>query len=121
MDSILQRKTILLLDALDEDVLAAEDLKSRLNSLVRATFRYKTVILTCRTQFFPSESEEPHATTLYKFSLDGRTYDYFKKIYLSRHSDKSKPIYRHRNIHFGNSGAFVHVNERKTLFYCVHI
>lgn len=53
------RKTILLLDALDEDKLAWKRLKERLLELLDATKNFKRVIITCRTQFFPKDQIDP--------------------------------------------------------------
>ncbi len=47
-------KTILLLDALDEDPEAHGRVEERLLELLRATKPFHKVIITCRTQFFPA-------------------------------------------------------------------
>lgn len=47
--------TILLLDALDEDVNSWGNVRSRIREIVKATLEFKKVIITCRTQFFPVE------------------------------------------------------------------
>lgn len=84
----IQENTILLLDAFDEDVKASHNYSKRIEELVKMTFRYKFVILTCRTQFFASEQEEPFITKLYKFSSTKENYHKFKKIYISPFSKK---------------------------------
>jgi formylglycine-generating enzyme required for sulfatase activity len=45
--------TVLLLDALDEDPLAWGVIESRLVALLDASAKFRRVILSCRTQFFP--------------------------------------------------------------------
>jgi formylglycine-generating enzyme required for sulfatase activity len=45
--------TVLLLDALDEDPLAWGAIESRLVALLDATSKFRRVIISCRTQFFP--------------------------------------------------------------------
>lgn len=47
-----KRKTILLLDALDEDPLAWSRVSVRLQELLQATKAFFRVVITCRTQFF---------------------------------------------------------------------
>lgn len=57
-----KRDTILLLDAFDEDTRAIEDHKTRLQQLMVLSADFKVVVLTCRTQFFTSDSDVPTAT-----------------------------------------------------------
>jgi len=52
-------KTVLLLDALDEDPLAWGNLKNRLVELLQHTTNFKRVVITCRTQFFPNDEVDP--------------------------------------------------------------
>lgn len=47
-------RTVLLLDALDEDPLAASRIEQRLVDLLQATEGFRQVVLTCRTQFVPA-------------------------------------------------------------------
>ena len=54
-----QQKTILLLDALDEDPLAWGKIKQRILTLLDATTRFHRVIISCRTQFFPEHELDP--------------------------------------------------------------
>jgi len=54
-----QRKTILLLDSLDEDQIAYGRLRERLIEILNATQYFAKVILTCRTQFFPKTEISP--------------------------------------------------------------
>nr|WP_158651833.1 pentapeptide repeat-containing protein [Marinobacterium profundum] len=49
--------TVLLLDALDEDVESWGNIKSRLSCLIESTLGFRKVIITCRTQFFPVEQK----------------------------------------------------------------
>ena len=51
-------KTILLLDALDEDPEALKDFHGRIGILLRSTKMFKKVVISCRTQFFPREQEK---------------------------------------------------------------
>ncbi|GAK60917.1 leucine Rich Repeat domain protein [Candidatus Vecturithrix granuli] len=74
--------TILLLDAFDEDHQAVQDYKKRLQELILKVVHFREVVLTCRTQFFPSEDEEPHETGVMRFGGEGGE-RLFRKFYLS--------------------------------------
>lgn len=52
-----KHKTVLLLDALDEDPLAWERARERTVDLLKATSFFKRVIITCRTQFFTANGD----------------------------------------------------------------
>jgi hypothetical protein len=78
--------TILLLDAFDEDIRAVENYKQRLLELLSVVNRFRVVVLTCRTQFFPSEEEEPHETGYFTGGEKGQLL--FQKLYLSIFSIK---------------------------------
>lgn len=50
-------RTVLLLDALDEDPRARGRIERRVTELLHSTKRFRNVIITCRTQFFPKRHE----------------------------------------------------------------
>lgn len=77
-----KRQTILLLDAFDEDMQAVNDYKARLEDLIHKVRNFREVVITCRTQFFPSEEEEPHETGVMRYGVDGGE-QVFYKFYLS--------------------------------------
>jgi uncharacterized protein YjbI with pentapeptide repeats len=54
-----KQNTILLLDALDEDSDAWGNYRERVLELLQATTKFRRVIITCRTQFFPNEEIDP--------------------------------------------------------------
>ncbi|WP_020481300.1 NACHT domain-containing protein [Methylomonas sp. MK1] len=54
-----KRKTVLLLDSLDEDPSAHGRVRERLLDILSATKNFNRVIITCRTQFFPSVEKDP--------------------------------------------------------------
>jgi hypothetical protein len=81
-----KQNTILLLDAFDEDPKAAKDYKPRLMELIQNTQEFRKVLITCRTQFFPKEEEEPFETGIAKFGGEKGEY-IFKKIYVSPFDD----------------------------------
>jgi formylglycine-generating enzyme required for sulfatase activity len=53
-----KRKTILLLDSLDEDSTATGRVHERILEILDATRGFHKVVITCRTQFFPSQDED---------------------------------------------------------------
>jgi hypothetical protein len=86
-----KNKTVLLLDALDEDTLAIVDHAARLRDLVKLTREFQKVLITCRTQFFPKEEEIPKETGVVKVGPlpAGETRQYlFHKLYLSPFSNE---------------------------------
>jgi uncharacterized protein YjbI with pentapeptide repeats len=54
-----KRNTTLLLDALDEDSEGFGRVKERLLELLTATSNFRRVIISCRTQYFPSGADDP--------------------------------------------------------------
>jgi hypothetical protein len=81
-----KRQTILLLDAFDEDMQAVHDYKIRLHDLIQKVVHFREVVITCRTQFFPSEEEEPKEAGVLQFGGEGG-YREFRKLYLSPFDD----------------------------------
>lgn len=76
---------ILLLDAFDEDSEAVRNYQSRLTEIVNKTQNFREVLITCRTQFFPSETEEPNLTGIHSYGEGGlRRFD---KKYISTFDD----------------------------------
>ena len=82
-----KQNTIILLDALDEDIEAVKDYKKRLNLILSKVHKFREIVITCRTQFFPSEAEEPDRTGY--FSAGERGEYRFQKLYLSVFDDKN--------------------------------
>lgn len=77
-----KKQTILLLDAFDEDPKAIKNYKERLANILDLTYKFRFVIITSRTQFFPNQHEEPFETGVLKFGTDKGTY-IFRKFYIS--------------------------------------
>ena len=102
-----RNETVLCLDALDEDRQAIQDHRQRLGNLVGLTQGFRTVIITCRTQFFPKEEEIPTETGILKVGakdlIESGVY-YFHKLYLApftdaqveRYLQRRFPIWRYR-------------------------
>lgn len=57
-------ETILILDALDEDPEASDQGKDRLFSILKLSADFRSVIITCRSQYFLSDDHIPYETPL---------------------------------------------------------
>ena len=79
--------TILLLDAFDEDNEAVLDHYERLEFILDKVKSFREVVITCRTQFFPNEAEEPKVTDIPKAGGE-KGWHMFRKIYISPFDDK---------------------------------
>ena len=55
-------ETIVFLDTLDEDTKAIKEHRDRIQELMALCSRFKRVVITCRTQFFPKDEEIPVET-----------------------------------------------------------
>ena len=93
------KQTILLLDAFDEDNQAVENYRSRLKEILDIVEDFRKVVITCRTQFFPSAEEEPYKTGFVKFGADGGEHT-FRKEYVSVFEEKDIDKYLRRRFKF---------------------
>jgi hypothetical protein len=81
-----KHNTILFLDAFDEDTQAIRDHRVRLGELMSAARGFRRVLISCRTQFFPSDEEIPKEVGVLKVATRaaGEPAGYkFRKLYLS--------------------------------------
>lgn len=98
-----KRNTVLFLDAFDEDTKAVEDHRQRLYDLMQSCREFKRVLLTCRTQFFPSDEEIPTETGIARIGpyKGGRKGVYeFWKLYLSPLNDNQVEEYIRKRYSF---------------------
>jgi hypothetical protein len=87
IDSVADKpRTILLLDAFDEDSKAARDYKARMQEIIDKTLDFQAVIITSRTQFFPTDPDIPQETGLYKFG-GAKGEHRFYRLYISPFSE----------------------------------
>lgn len=86
------RKTILLLDAFDEDNKALKDWKDRFESIIDAVQNFRQIVITSRTQFFPSEMEEPYMTKIRRSGIQKGFYS-INKMYVSPFSKNDITLY----------------------------
>lgn len=84
------RETILLLDALDEDpgivsddpaVTDAEAFQQRVDEIIEATRSFAEVVMTCRTQYFPGQEDNPYELNIRR--PDEKGFYVLNKLYLS--------------------------------------
>jgi hypothetical protein len=91
-----QNETIVFLDALDEDTKAIENHRVRIRELMEICRDYKRVIITCRTQFFPSDEEVPVETGVARLGPrkagEKGVYEFWK-LYLSPFDDSDINLY----------------------------
>jgi formylglycine-generating enzyme required for sulfatase activity len=97
------KNTVIILDALDEDVLAIEDHYERVKKLMEVCEKFKRVIITCRTQFFRREDEIPKDTGIVRVGPrkagEGKNYE-FRKLYLSPFDDSEVQRYLKKRYPF---------------------
>lgn len=93
-----KENTILLLDAFDEDIQAQHNYKERLSTICQNTYQFRDVVITCRTQFFPSEVEEPNETGVMKYYDKGL--HRFRKLYISPFDNKDINCYLKKKFPF---------------------
>jgi len=86
-----QEDTAILLDALDEDIQAHTDHAGRIRELMDICGKFRRVIMTCRTQFFPKDEEIPVTTGIVRLGPlragEKSTYEFWK-LYLAPFDDQ---------------------------------
>lgn len=87
-----KQNTILLLDALDENREAINNYKKYMEKLVDETIKFHTIIITCRTQFFSNETDEPKYIEAFSVSTDEKEV-MFEKVYISPFNQQEIDIY----------------------------
>ena len=76
-------ETILLLDGFDEDPEAIRDYSERMDKLISLVKNFREVVITSRTQFFPSEDAIPGEINIPRPGTRSPGFHRFKVIYLS--------------------------------------
>ena len=91
-------KVTIFLDAFDEDAKAVQNHRARLHTLMQLCEPFRRVLVTCRSQFFPSDEEIPRETGIANFApRTGEAPIYqFRKFYLSPLDDKQVAKYLRR-------------------------
>jgi hypothetical protein len=89
-------RTVLLLDALDEDLAAVDDPAARLREIVESSAEFRRVLITCRSHFFRTDDEIPSRTGVSRAGPvpANATRDYsFLRVYVSPFSDRQVKRY----------------------------
>ena len=94
-----QETTILLLDALDENLEAMKDYESFITELLKITEGFSKVVITCRTQFFPNRATEPVETGRIRVGTGNKREEIIKK-YISPFSDEEVRCYLKKQYKF---------------------
>lgn len=89
------KETILILDALDENADASKDLFGFMQTMERLIQDFRFVILTSRTQFFPTEDDEPKVTSILNLGKE-KGYHRYYKMYISPFSHDDVQTYLRR-------------------------
>jgi hypothetical protein len=97
-----RKKTVLFLDALDEDQKAIADHRKRLTELIELSKKFRSVVITCRSQFFPRDEEIPTETGVITGlpSKDRKGYS-LQKLYLAPFTDEQVDTYLRRRYRRG--------------------
>lgn len=93
-----RKKTVLLLDALDEDQKAIADHRQRLSELIGLSSKFRCVVITCRSQFFPKDEEIPTdiVGVINWLPAQGKKGYSLQKLYLAPFSDEQVDTYLRR-------------------------
>ena len=85
-----RKNTNLFLDALDEDQRATNRVEERIEEILTLTENYRTVTITCRSQFFRSDNQIPVATKLRRIGpvpLNQSKHYEFIRVYIAPFDD----------------------------------
>lgn len=85
-------RSILILDALDENLQASEDFEAFRTKLEEVIAPFKFVVITCRSQFFPNEHEMPKYSSIRINTTDKNLLSY-NKIYICPFSPSDITLY----------------------------
>jgi hypothetical protein len=109
------KKTILLLDALDEDpgilstdpdISDAQAFQKRVDEIIEMTRNFKEVVITCRTQYFPWQEEDPYELKIKR--PDEKGFYTLNKLYISPFNDEEVKKYLYKKF-----GSLPMINEEK--------
>jgi len=107
IEGIDMQDTVLLLDALDEDpfiisksneISDEEAFHNRVSEIIRVTKKFKHVIITCRTQYFPGQEDDPYELSVQR--PDEKGFYKLNKIYISPFDDIEVKHYLNKKFPF---------------------
>ena len=85
-------RSILILDALDENLQASEDFEAFRTKLEEVIAPFKFVVITCRSQFFPNEDEMPEYSNI-RINTTNKNLLSYNKIYICPFSPSDITLY----------------------------
>lgn len=85
-------QSILLLDALDENLQASENFEDFRTKLEEVIAPFKFVVITCRSQFFPNEQEIPEYSTI-RVNKSDKNLLIYNKVYIRPFSTSDIALY----------------------------
>jgi hypothetical protein len=91
-----QHNVVLFLDAFDEDTLAIKDHNKRLDEIMKATYNFRRVVISCRTQFFLKDEDiplDPGILRVAPRAVGERASYVFHKMYLSPFTREQAGLY----------------------------
>ena len=94
-------QSIIILDALDENLEATKDLKGIMDKIEELTDKFKFVILSSRTQLFPNELCEPHRGSVIQ-NGGTRKLLTWEKIYISPFSKEETKMFLENKYQIGS-------------------
>lgn len=94
-----KEKTILLLDALDENEDAMNNCDAFMNTLLMCTETFYKIVITCRTQFFMHEKNEPNSIGMIRAGVGDKNVKFVKK-YITPFSDDEVKSYLRKRFRF---------------------
>jgi hypothetical protein len=109
------KKTILLLDALDEDlgILSTDPaisdaiaFQKRIDEIIEITKNFREVVITCRTQYFPGQEEDPYELKIKR--PDEKGFYTLNKLYISPFNEKEVNKYLNKKF-----GIIPFINQKK--------
>lgn len=97
-----KKKTVLFLDAFDEDPEAVKNYRARLDALMVESEKFLRVLITARTQFFPRDDEIPSQAPIVTFGphRPGGPTREFAKLYLAPFSKQQVDEFLHDRYGF---------------------
>lgn len=113
--------SILLLDALDENLSASENFEEFRKALEEAIAPFKFVVITCRSQFFPNEQEIPVNSRIRVNTTNKNLLEY-NKIYICPFSPNDIDLYINKRYKgFGKKNKKLRKQAKTIIEKCRHL
>lgn len=114
-------QSILLLDALDENLQASENFSDFRAKLEEVIAPFKFVVITCRSQFFPNEHEMPECSTIRVNKSDKNLLTY-NKVYICPFSPNDIALYISKKYNgWGKKNRELRKQARTIIEKCKHL